>query len=169
MERQFIKVRAMEIIAQTEYESIWSGLVINEGIFDDYRGLYVFGNPSSELEYKDSIDLAIKSFMENHKDRSEEGAEGSGIMKFLTTPVGNKNLKKGYILIQNWIVADNKGIKKVTEYYIPLEITSDVPFTYGMILIAHSYGTKAYELGYFYPNGAKVGISDDHFVFELYS
>jgi hypothetical protein len=164
MERQFIKVRTMEIISQTKYENIWSGLVINEEIFDDYRGLYVFGNPSSELEYKDSIDLAIKSFMENHKDKSEEN-----IMKFLTTPIGNKNLKKGYILIQNWIVADNKGIKKVTEYYNPLEITSDVPFTYGMILIAHSYGTKTYELGYFYPNGAKVGISDDHLVFELYS
>jgi hypothetical protein len=167
----FIKTQAPERINKNdEYESIWNGLTIDEDIFDDYKGLYVLGNPSSEIEYEKGIDDAIKLFMEKSNlgetvdSRSEES-----VKKFLVTPIGNGNIKKGYILLQDLIVSENeRGVKEIIEYHIQLKITSEISFTYGMILIAYSYGIKTCDLGYFYPTGAKVGISDDHFVFELY-
>lgn len=171
---EFIKVEIpmLKRICKTEYEKVWSCFVIDENTFDDYKGLYVFGDPSSQVEYENSINEATKSFMEHYRvlkrgetiDKSEES-----VKEFLTTPIGNGNLKDGYILLQHWVVSEEKGIKDFVECYIKIRITSRVPFTYGMILIAYSHGTEACQLGHSYPTGAKIGISDDHFVFELYN
>jgi hypothetical protein len=179
MNTDFICVKMMREIKEAEFENKWDGLTIDEKIFGSYYGIYMSGDhdPSSEADYKKAVDEVVKSFMECYRDimndydsiedakddmgkRFKEHTEES-VRAFLTTPIGNGNLKKGNIILANY----HHG----KQHYFSVEITSEIPFTYGMILLAHFSAAEAHKISYPCPSGAKIGFSDDHFVFELYT
>lgn len=54
-------------------------------------------------------------------------------------------------------------------HFLHVEIFSEKPFTYGMILLAHKFSEDYHKVDYTCSNGAKIGFSNDYFVFELYS
>ena len=58
---------------------------------------------------------------------------------------------------------------KFVEHYCPVEVSSEIPFTYGMILMAHYWVAEHYKICYPCSNGAKIGVSDNYFVFELFT
>jgi hypothetical protein len=179
MDTDFINVKMMREVKESEYEKKWNGLAIDGKIFSDYYGIHMRKDydPSSEEDYKKAVDEVVKDYMELYRDMMsgydniEDAKEDmgpkfkehteEGVKKFFTTPIGNGNLKKGYIILSTY--------HHHKDHYYPVEVTSETPFTYGMILLANFSAAETHKIEYPCPSGAKIGFSDTHFVFELFT
>ena len=174
--KAFIEVKMKRELTETEYDKKWEDLsMIYERPLNDYfYGLAMKGDPSSEDDYKRAVDESVKYFMDIFTDiKTELGKEGGNKMDhtaesvkaFLTTPIATGNLKKGYFFFVKY--KEENGYGKYIKHYYPIELTSEHPFTYGMILMAYSFVVEEnFELYSPCSNGSKLGVSDNHFVFK---
>jgi hypothetical protein len=168
----FISVKILRKINEDEVSKMWNVLTTDNKIFDGYEAIciscYCECNPSSEDDYRRAIEVSIKSYMDMLMDVKEQTGEEDNrteedIRKFFDTPIGNGKLKTGYIIF-SLKCEDDEDDNSVRL----IELSSKTSMTYGMILYVHTYIERTLHIDQGHVLDAKIGLSEDHFVFELY-